>query len=261
MAVTPSGKDKLERYMRAYVDELDLSGYSRAIGSLDASVSEVDRTSWADAHMNYKGDEQLIKGARGYRTIMDDDAAGAFENMKAQPDGVATFAFGGGGEPAIGDPAYLIRTKIISLQANLDGGLMVIDGDLIPDAGQYADAAAFPFGRIHQGPTTLSATQSAGSSRSVDWERTDIVDGGWANLHILESDGGTWAFKLQHSSDDSAFSDITGGAFSLDGSVVGSETIEFSGSINQYTAFVATRTSGTVKVLVAVALNIPYQEV
>lgn len=258
MAVTPSGKDKLVRYMRIYIDEFDMSGYARSVSSMDCMITEVDRTSWVDAHKNFIGDNLLIAGIRGWRGILDIAASGPFEQFKDHSAGLVSVAFGGLGEPAIGDPAYLLRADHTMLQAALDAGLVVFDNDFVPDTAQYVANAHFPWGAVHQEATTLSATVTASSSNSIDWERTDIADGGWANLHVLESSGGTWAFKLRDSADDSAWADITGGGFTLDGSAVGSESIEFAGDIDRYTALEATRTSGTVKVLLVVALNIPY---
>lgn len=257
MAVTPSGKDKILRHVRLWIDELDVSGYSRTFSSCDLGMTEVDRHSWVDEHMHFKGDEQLVKGIRGWRSIMDAAATGTFENIKTQPDGIATMAFGGGGAPAIGDPAYLLAFKHIGLTAQVEAGLAVLEGDLIPDSGQLDSDAIFPLGRVHANEDDLGATTN---HSSVDWERTDIADGGWATLHVLETSSGDYAFKLQHSTNDADWADISGGAFTLDGSSTGAELIGFSGSINRYTRLVSTRTAGTVDIVVAVALNIPYQD-
>ena len=252
MAATPSGKDKILRWTRIYCDEFNLSGDARTYSSLDCSFGEVDMTGWDESVKNYLSDDVLMIGIKGFQALLNDAAGRAFDVLKDRGIGQLSLQMGGGGEPAIGDPAYLMRGVQMSEQAAFDASKAVLTADFLPDAGQYDADAWFPFGVVLHPATSLTATTNG---TSVDMGAA-VADGIHALMHIIASSGGTWAFKLQHSTNDSDWVDVTGGGFTLDGSVVGSEAIEVAGAINRYVRFVATRTSGTVTPVVSLAWNL-----
>ena len=103
-----------------------------------------------------------------------------------------------------------------------------------------------------QGPTALSATQAASSSISAD-NGASSSDGFIAHLHILSTSSGDFAFKIRHSADDSAWSDLV--TFSADGSAVTAELASGTGTVNRYVAFDATRTAGTVTAICTFVRN------
>ncbi len=240
MAVAPSGKDKILRYMRIYVGAYDLSGDARTFGAMLNNVAEVERTGWDEDMKNFISDEQRMIGIDGFQAIMNDASNRSHDQLKAIDATVIGVMFGGGGEPAIGDPAYLLRSAAISGLFGLDAGIEVINADFRPDAGQLDPDIFQPLGVVLH---NVALTASTSSELSVD-EGVQGTKGGSAILFIPVSSGGTWAFKIQDSSDDSAWADLI--TFTANGSAVTTETADDSGTVDRYIKFVATRTSGTV---------------
>lgn len=254
MAATPSGKDKILRWTRLYIDEFDLSGDSRTFSSLDNSYGEINMTGWTEAVHNFICNDQRAVGVRGYQAMLDDAAGGAFAELKARDTSRLSLLFGGGGVPAYGDPAYLMRSIDMGEAMSFDAGLAILSGDFNYDAGDYDISADDPFGVVLHGAdsrtsTTTGTSFDAGASTAA---------GGHANMHMIAvGASAVWAFKLQHSTNDSDWSDITGGGFTLTGSAVGSESIEFTGTINQFTRALLTYTSGgAVTPIITFARNI-----
>ena len=256
MAVTPSGKDKLLRHLRLYVGGYDLSGDSRTFGNAMGTFGEVDFTGWSELVRNYLADGWLQAGLTGYQALMNDTSGRALDQLQLSGNSQASqisLCFGGGGEPAVPDPAYLLPSiQLNDLQA-FDGSAAVLSGiDFRPDAAQYTTNFAKAWGIVLQGPTALSATQAASSSISAD-NGASSSDGFIAHLHILSTSSGDFAFKIRHSADDSAWSDLV--TFSADGSAVTAELASGTGTVNRYVAFDATRTAGTVTAICTFVRN------
>ena len=241
MAATPSGKDKLLRWARIYCDEFNLSGDARTFSELMCAFGEVEMTGWNESVRNYIPDDWLEAGIRGFQAIMNDAAGRGYTVLKARDTAHVSLQMGGGGEPAIGDPAYLLRTVQVSDPASFDASKGVMTADFLPSASLYDENAWFPLGVVLHPATSLSSTISG---TSIDMG-AGVTIGIHALLHITASDGGTWAFKTQDSANDSAWSDVVGGGFTLDGSAVGSEAIEVAGS--------AVRATGPVETVAATA--------
>lgn len=253
MAVTKSGKDKILRWARLYISGYDLSGDARTFGNLANGMGEIDRTGWNEAHKNFLGDDQRMVGISDLQVIFNDATGKSFDRLDTEADNsLIDIVFGGGGEPAIGDPAYMLRSEQIAAVANVDARLGVLNANFAADAGQYTAGAYNPFGvLLADAATQITATIS---KASVDNEGSSAL-GGWANLHIITTASGDYAFKLQHSANDTDWSDVTSGAFTIDGSAVADESIEFTGTVNQYVRLVATRTAGAVYVVCTFARN------
>lgn len=246
MAVTPSGKDKLMRYTRLYVGGYDLSGDSRTFGSATSVFDPIDLTGWDEYVRNYVADGLLQAGLLGYQALMNDATGQAFNRLKTAGDSNSSqlsLCFGGGGEPAAGDPAYILPSVQLNDMAAVDGGAAVLSGvDFMPDTSQFSTNYAKSLGHVMRGPTSLTATLTVSSSNTVDGG-AQTTDGFIAILHIIATASGNFAFKLRDSADDSAFADL--GSFTLDGSTVGSEIITGSGTVDQYVGFDAQRTAGS----------------
>jgi hypothetical protein len=121
----------------------------------------------------------------------------------------------------------------------LDGKAGVIKTDFLPLSGYTTGT---PWGVVLHPETSLSATTNG---TSID--NGAATTGGWhANLHTVASSGGTWAFTIEHSSDNSNWSTL--GTFTGDGSAIAAEYLTSADgvTVNRYVRFVATRTSGTV---------------
>jgi len=79
----------------------------------------------------------------------------------------------------------------------------------------------------------------------------DSTNGGHANLHVLVSSGGSWSLKVQHSTDNSSWSDLI--TFTSTGAAVGAEHKTVSGTVNRYTRVLLTRTSGSLTPVISFA--------
>lgn len=255
MAATPSGKDKILRWARLYASGYDLSGDARTFGSCDLAVGEVERGGWSEAHRHFILDDVYTLGIRGFQALMNDATAGAFTRLSDTTlTSIVDLVFGGGGEPAIGDPAYMLLAEQFNAMAEVDDRKGVLTADFLPDQGQYEAYQYYPLGILHHDAATqITATKNA---TSVDWGAAHTA-GGWANLHVLTTASGDYAFKLQHSTNDADWSDISGATWTIDGSAIAAESTNFAGTINRYTRFVATRTAGSIYAVVTVAL-LPY---
>lgn len=247
MAVTPSGKDKITRYMRLFVGSVDLSGDSRTFGAAEDIFETADMMGWNNTQHYHLSNRREVK-LTGYVAHMNDTATvGAFTVLKnANLSSRLSLCFGGGGEPATGDPAFLMGAVQISAPVGVDSNALVLTADFLADASQY-DAASRPFGVVLQGASAITSTTTTGSVDNL----ASSANGARANLHVIVSSGGTWAFKIQDSSDDSAWSDLI--SFSANGSAITSEQGVVTGTVDRYMRAVLTRTSGTLTAVITVA--------
>lgn len=241
MAATPGGKNKILRWARMYVNGVDLSGDSRTFSRLDAGYGDADMTGWSQSTRNYLNTQVTAVGIRGYQALLNDTATTGAHTVLVANQGTGaqevTLAFGSGAEPDVPDPAYVISGVQMNAVANLDGPTPIMSADWMGDSNAIS---VFPLGVVLNGATSLSST----TTKSSHDAGAATSNGYLANLHILASSGGTWAFTIEHSTDDAAWSTLA--TFSADGSAVTSESQNGTGSVNQYVRFVATRTSGTV---------------
>jgi len=247
MAATASGKDKILRWTRIYVGGYDLSGDSRTFSSADIIYGEADVTGWSEAVTNFLRDGRLATGIRGYQALLNDATGRAYTILQAGNAQNVSLLFGGGGEPAIPDPAYLIPSVQMMDNATIDGNVAMINADFIPQAGAVDTAVANPFGVLLSPATSISSTTTGASH-----DNEGATTGGWHSIiHITATSSGNFAFTIEHSTDDSAWATL--GTFTTTGGSVTSEYLSGSGTVNQYTRFLATRTAGTVTPVVSFA--------
>ena len=249
-----AGKNKTLRWMRLYVGGYDLSGDSRTFSSLDNFFDEADLTGWNEAVYNFLAGSPRHTGVRGYQALLNDTASSGAHSLLKQVAATPntnrlSLLFGGGAAPAIADPAYIMASAQMGDVRGLEGLSPILTCDFLPDAAQFTNVEENPFGVVLHPATSLSATTNGTSVNNGG----SSANGGHANLHITVTSGGTWAFKIQHSPNDSAWADLI--TFTADGSAITSEQGNVSGTIDQYTRFVATRTSGTVTPICTLARN------
>lgn len=249
MAATPSGKDKIMRWARLHVGGYDLSGDARTVGTLDSTFGEADTTGWNESTYNYLSDGRRMVGISGVQVLMNDDTGRAYTVLSGSAHALpVTLFMGGGGEPTVPDPAYLIPGLQFGDNVTLDGVIFKLDADMKFYAGSYASGSGNPYG------VTLSYGAKTATSTGTSHDNEASSANGWsANLHVTASDGGTWEFKLQHSSDDSSWADLA--TFTADGSAVTAEYKAGTGTVDQYVRLLETRTSGTVTTSCAFARN------
>lgn len=238
MAATPSGKDKILKYTRFFIGGYDLSGDSRNVGGFANTPGEVDMTAWSDEVYNFLSNGRKEVGVNGYQAFVNDETAGAFTRLKTA--GTLTdilVCFGGGGEPAVPDPCFLMPSVQFSNTASFDSEAAVIETDFKVDGSAAHNGFANAFG------TTIANTLfTATASNASHDNEVATANGGAAVIQVLDATG-DFAFIVEDSADDAAWATI--GTFTLDGTAIGSEFITFTGAVRQYVRFTATRTSGT----------------
>ena len=245
-----AGKNKTLRWMRVFIGGYNLSGDARTLGTLENNFEAADMTGWSEGVYNFIAGSPRHVAVRGFQALLNDAAAAAFAILKdAENSARLSILFGGGTEPAIGDPAFLIGSVQMGDLAGWDGLAATISADFLPESSQYAAGVDDPLGKVLHPETSLSATTNG---TSVD-NGASSANGGHANLHATVSSGGTWAFKIQHSPDNAAWADLM--TFTINGSAIASEQKVVTGTIDRYTRFVATRTSGSVTPVCTFARN------
>lgn len=245
-----TGKNKLLRFARLYFGGYDLSGDTRTFDTLENSMKAVDLTGLSDEVENVIADLRRVLGVKGYKALLNDAAAGVHTILKDAPKShVLSVFLGGGDAPAVGDMAYLLPALQMGDQSDFSEGIGALTADFMLDASQMSSLVDKPFGVVLLPKTDLTGTTTG---TAVD-NGAATTGGARANLHIFVSSGGTWEFKVQHSSDNSSWADLM--TFTITGNSVTSEMKTASGTINRYTRILATRTSGTCTVACALARN------
>lgn len=254
MAVVRSGKDKLTRHMRLYLDQYNLSGDSRTFSSAMLSHEDVDVTGWGDEIMQSVGGVADV-GLDGYQAIMNDDTGRSFPVLTGADTTFAlSLLFGGGGQPATGDPAYMLPAAKLGETASTSGGVALLQADFVGDPVTLTNEILTPFGNVLMGPDT--ATLSAGALSSIDsLTEAATTNGYWAILHITAFDAAAdYTIVIEHSTDDSAWATLA--TFTLDGTTADSEILSGTGTVNRYVRVNVTETvSGTVSAIVTFARN------
>jgi len=256
MAVTPSGKDKVTRWARLYVGGYDLSGDLRTFGTLDNSYEAADLTGVSEAARNFAAADSRQVGVQGVQVLMNDTAStGAFTLLQdADAASLLTIAMGGGGEPAAGDPSYHIPTRQMMDMVTMDGSSGILQADFRQDQLQYDISFDSAFGAVLQGPSSISASITAGSSFSIDFGAQQSGVTGWsAVLHVLSTSSGDYAITVQDSADDSAYSTI--GTFAADASAITSELQTGTDTVERYVSINAVRTAGTITMMLTFVRN------
>jgi len=243
-----TGKNKLVKYARMYVDGYNISGDARTFSSAGIGYGEVDMTGWSNTSMQFLSDKMLMAAIDGFTAHMNDTASsGSLPLLQTPAAGKEFMLFlGGNAEPTDGDIAYIMAGSQLSSNITFDGGASVINANVRMDTVDYNE---WPLGNVI----------SPATSRSSTWQGTTLDNGvatanGWhAVIMVIASDGGTWTLKVRHSTDDVAYSDLGG---TLDGSAIASEHVGGTGTVNRYVRFEGTRTSGTVTCVCGFARNV-----
>lgn len=246
-----AGKNKSLRWTRLYAGGYDLSGDARVFSSLDNQFEDADLTGWSNAVRTFLAGSPREAGVRGLQVLMNDAAAQGFAVLKDAGSAIGlVIAFGGGAEPAVADPVYMLPGIQLGAEISLDGNVPVLAGDFLP----YADLATIasvgnPLGNLLYPSTSIAATTNG---TSVD-NGASSANGGTGIMMVLATAAGNWALKIQHSTDDAIWSDLI--TFVSSGGAITAETQAVTGTINRYLRFQATRTAGTTTFLAAFARN------
>jgi len=256
MAVVTSGKDKVLRYARIFVDAYDLSGDARTVGTLMIERTEIDMTAWSNSIKQFLTGYRTA-GITDLQVLLNDDTGRGFDVLKdAQNLYTISVLLGGQGEPTIGDPAYLLPSVQLSDATGIDAGAAIMTGiNFMPsssDAGTYYGS---PLGVVLHPKTSLTVTTTPDSHDiGIDVGTAGATALGWsANIHVTASDAGTWVFTIEHGTNDSDWATL--GTFTAAGDVLESEHISGTGTVNRYVRALLTRTSGTATPVITFARN------
>lgn len=249
MAVTTSGKDKILRWARLIYGGYDLSGDARTIGTMENQFEEADTTAWNESVRNYLSSGIVNVGITGFQAIMNDATNRSMDNLQSASDSSrVSVMLGGGGEPTIGDPAYLLASIQMSSSVNFDNHVGMLQADFMSDSAQATANTSNPLG-------VVLSNQAFSSTTSLDSHNNGgSTTNGWhANLHVTATSSGDYAFVIEDSTNDSDWATL--GTFTADGSAIASEHLSGSGTVNQYARLTATRTGGSCTAVVTFARN------
>jgi hypothetical protein len=193
-------------------------------------------------------DKGYVKGQADSALPLDgyfsEDTGSTHEALKnAGTDGqmLITLAMGNNAAVALGDITCSLMAEQFNYQPNSD-----LKGVIAVHADFKCKGKTLEFGNL-LADVTVTAN---GNQASVD-NSAGSSNGGVGYLHILGlSSGDTITVKVQHSTDDSAWSDLI--TFTLDGSALDAERIEVSGTVNRYVRASYTVTGSSISFPIAV---------
>lgn len=200
------------KHYRAYVNGVDMSGYTRSFGALAWMFDAESDAALTDGCKNIligKGDIQ----AGALNAFLDNDTAGLFA-AQAQTTRNLMIAIGVNAAPAAGDPIFAWKFEDVGYKSEQGSGFV---------------AATLPFGGAsNQGVLTYrrpwghllhpnGAETAVNSSTGVDDLGASSALGGIFVYHCFTSAGGNITLKAQHAStnSDGSFADITGATSGL----------------------------------------------
>lgn len=229
------------RFFRMVYGGYDLSGDARALGSMGSTYAETDVTGWNEGVVNFTLGTPAIN-LEGFQAVFNNTAStGIHSALAGFVNSYSTVFIGIRAAPAVGDPTFSIPNQQASYTVAGDGpctvsvnmnpgqtGSLSVSGKMSPWGNALAVGASL------SGSTNGTGVDNGASSSN----------GGIGYLHLTASSGGTWAFYIQHSTDNSTYTDLI--TFTSNGSAVTAEQGTVTGSVNRYVRFRAVRTSGTV---------------
>ena len=225
------------RWLRLFVDEVNLSGDSRQIGQFGVNYDLANLEGWSDP-IKYVNMGQVNHTLTGYQAVFNNTAStGAYTELVALEEYVVSLLIGIRAAPALGDPAYIGSYEQASFDVSgQDAILMSVDfAKAITDMDHER-----AFGIVLEpGSTSRTATLTG---TSVD-NGASSSNGALAHLHVTVSSGGTWTLKVQDSANDADWADLI--TFAADGSVVAGERGDVAGTVDRYLRALFTRTSGS----------------
>jgi hypothetical protein len=250
MAVSPLTGKTHPRYLRIIVQGDDISGDMRAINAFGATFEQADATGWSN------GTRQWLTGQAN---VMLDGLTAIFNNapggigpaykgshtrLSAMNAVYASVFVGIRAAPAIGNPSFSagFGQHEYTVNGDVNGSDPVMLGANFYQTAELLEATAV-WGVCLANGTELSGTTNNGSVDNGAATSAGYI----AILHVTQTTGAigsnTWAFKIEHSTNDSTWADLA--TFTLNGSALAVERAEASGTVNRYVRFVATRTAGT----------------
>lgn len=212
---------------RVYWAQLDLSG---EIGSIDvaATADTHDRTTFADAGV-HTSDPGLLGWTATFEGFYDAAsgtlARGMESNLGLSGTGVGILSIFDGNADAVGDRGILGSEGVLTQR-----GQPARVADLVRLSGAFAARGRVGIHAVLLHPNGLETVTGTGTSVN---NGASSANGGRGNFHILPPDSvtGTWTLKVQHSTNDSVWSDLI--TFTQIGATW-TQSVEVTGTVNQY---------------------------
>lgn len=197
-----------QKNLRAYMNGVDVSGYTRAVGSLDWTFGAEPDSAVTDGCKNIligQGDIQ----AGGYSAFLDNDAAGLFTLANAGTQTINYMvAVGINAAPVAGNPVFAWKFEQTSYAVEQGAGFVAVT---VPFGGaSYASTLTYkrPWGVLTHANGTETAVNSV---VGIDDIGAASALGGIFIYHLHSSDG-LVTLKLQEADTnlDGSFADVTG---------------------------------------------------
>lgn len=197
----------------------------------------------------YSRDKEYMKaraeaaiGLDGYFDKTTGSTHDALKNAGTDGNVIVTVALGNNAAPTLGDLTASLIAEQFNYQPNSD-----LNGVIAVHADMKSKGYPLEFG-ILLADTTVTAN---GQQTSVD-NSAGTTAGGVGFLHILGlSSGDTITVKIQHSTDNSSWSDLI--TFTLTGSAIDAERVAVTGTVNRYVRASYTVSGSSISFPIAVA--------
>lgn len=138
------------------------------------------------------------------------------------------------GTIAVGDPAIMMNGAQLTYQLPFDVGALI-----------FSNATWRANSGIRFGKWLMNSAQLAGTNNGTSVNNgASSANGGVFTVHLANDTATDVDVKLQHSTDDSTWSDVTGGVIANLSDPNASGSVAVSGTIEQYIRAVATVTGG-----------------
>jgi len=218
-----------------YLGGLDLSPYLNAADwstEQDTAETTAFGASWKSYIAGVQGSKASFSGFYDPTMLDIETTLGVDWSLTT---GVLTYCPRGS---TIGDDARLMSISTASYaQSSPVGGVIAVKWE-------PATSAAVGFGKVlHPMGADTNTTTGAGKDDAAQ------TTTGWsAHLHVTGiTGGGTWVIKLQDSTADSGYGDVTGGAFTATGAKSSQRLVSATNTtaLKRWVKYVATRTGGT----------------
>lgn len=225
-------------HSRIWFDGLAATGYLENIDA-DGNVQAIDVTTLDKTAKTFipglEDSKIKMKGFYSADTLDDESTFDYWLDSRKRTIFPVTYYPEGGGQ--LGDPAYILYGHMTSYTIDsVVKDAVSIKTEFVTSRGLLVGKVLFPL--------AAEGSSNAGSA-SLD-NAAATTAGGSATINIQAVSGTTpsMTVKLQHSTDNSVWADVTGGTFGAMNTVAG-KFIEFSGTINRYLRIVSTITGTT----------------
>lgn len=195
------------KHVRAYMNGVDVSGFTRSVGSLDWTFGAEPDAAVTDEVKNILiGQGDIAAG--GYSAFLDNDTAGLFTLASAGTQTINYMvAIGANAAPVAGNPVFAWKFEQTSYSAEAGAGFVAVS---VPFGGaSYASTLTYkkPWGVLLHASSAETAVNTAAG---IDDNGASSALGGIFVYHLHSSDG-TVTIKAQDATTNlnASFADIT----------------------------------------------------